>query len=258
MNKNILNDLLNTPGHINEDELNAYLSNHASADVRHKVENAMLDNDLFSDAVEGYQEMGLSAVPALENFSEFKKKLPAPAEGAKIIQLTPVQKLMRVAAIAAVFLLGVLIFNGLRSSTPNSLYTDFYTHYENDISLTRRGDADGLNKDFKAALGFYAVGEFAEAVTGFEKALLAEPANDAAHFFTGMAFLEMNRFEDAIAHLTVVKNNNNNYARKAYWYVILAELKTGDKEMAKSLLDEFVKTPGFKLEEAKELLKQLQ
>src|SRR5690606_22086190 len=91
MNKNILNDLLNTQGHINEEELNAYLSERAPSEVRHKIENFMLDNDLFSDAVEGYQEMGMTEVPALENFSEFKKKLPALDGGAKIIQLTPAQ-----------------------------------------------------------------------------------------------------------------------------------------------------------------------
>ena len=118
----------------------------------------MLDDPLFSEAMEGYQEMGVSAIPTFENFSEFKKKLPALDEGAKIIQLTPAQKFLRVAAVAAVLLLGIIGYNTLQSPTPDSLYSDFYTHYENDISLTRRGPNDGLNKDFKKALGQYAVG----------------------------------------------------------------------------------------------------
>lgn len=255
MNKNILDDLLNTQGHINEDELNAYLSNSAPSKVRHKVENAMLDNDLFSDAVEGYQEMGLSAIPTLESFSDFKKKLPAPAEGAKVIQLTPMQKMMRVAAVAGALLIGVFAYNAFQSPSPDSLFADYYTHYENDISLTRRGGPDGLNQDFKEALGQYAVGEFAQSISGFEKALSAEPANDAMHFYAGLAFLEMNRFDDAITHLKSVSSNNN-YARQANWYAILATLKSGKIDVAKQMLNDFVKTPGFKSEEAKDLMKQ--
>ena len=254
MNKNILNDLLHTQGHINEEELNAYLSDRAPSDVRHKIENAMLDNDLFSDAVEGYQEMGLSTIPTLESFSEFKKKLPAPEEGAKIIQLTPAQRIKRILAVAAVLLLVVFAYNTLQSPTPDSLYADFYTHYENDISLTRRGDADGLDKNFKAALGQYAVGEFAGAMTEFEKALASDPSNDAVHFFAGIACLEMNRYQDAIKHLTITKNGNSTYSSKAYWYVILATLKAGDTDSAKDMLNDFIKTPGYKNEEAKDLL----
>ena len=256
MNKNILNDLLNTQGHFNEEELNAYLSERAPSNVRHKIENAMLDNDLFSDAVEGYQEMGLLEVPALESFSEFKKKLPALDGGAKIIQLTPVQQLMRVIAAAAILLLGVFVYNALQSPTPDSLYADFYTHYENDISLTRRGDDDGLNKDFKAALGQYAVGEFAAALPGFEKALSAEPDNDAAHFFSGIACLELNKYDEAIKHLDIAKNGNGTYSRKAYWYAILATLKSGDTQKAKTMLIDFEKTAGYKNEEAKDLKQQ--
>lgn len=255
MNKNILNDLLNTQGHINEDELNAYLSDSAPSTVRHKVENAMLDNDLFSDAVEGYQEMGLSAIPTLESFSEFKKKLPAPAEGAKVIQLKPAQKFMRVAAVAGMLIVGLFAYNAFQSPSPDSLFADFYTHYENDISLTRRGAPDGLNKDFKEALGRYAVGEFAQSISGFEKALSAEPTNDAAHFYAGLAYLEMNKFDDALTHLNSVSSNNN-YARQANWYAILANLKSGKLDVAKQMLNDFVKTPGFKSDEAKDLMKQ--
>ena len=254
MNRNILNDLLNTRGHINEDELNAYLDGSAPSDVRHKVENTMLNSELFSDAIEGYQEMGMETVPSLEDFSEFKKKLPA-SEGAKIIQMSPVQKTMRaLIAVAAVVLIGLFAYNAIQSPTPASLYSDFYTHYENDISLTRRGAADGMNKDFKSALGQYAVGEFSAAVPNFEKALSTEPANDAAHFFAGIALLETNRNKEAIQHLSIVKNNNTTYSRKAYWYAILANLKLGDMDKAKEMLSDFAKTPGFKSTEAKKLM----
>lgn len=257
MNKNILNDLLNTRGPISEKDLNAYLDGSAPDDVRHIVENSMLDNPLYADAVEGYQEMGLTAIPQLESFSDFKKKLPALDEGAKVIQLTTAQKLMRVAAVAAVLLLSVFAYNAFQSSTPDSLYADYYSHYENDISLARRGDADGLNMDFKQALGHYAVREFDEAKVGFAKALEAEPNNDAAHFFSGMVCMEMKEFDEAVNHLKIVKENSGTYASKAYWYSILATLKSGDVESTKTMLSDYIEKVGYKKEEAKKLLEKL-
>ncbi len=256
MDQNILNNLLNTQGHINEEELNAYLKDDTLPALRHKVENAMLDTPLYADAVEGYQEMGMDSLPTLEDFSEFKKKLPAPM-GAKIVQLTPAQRFMRVAAVAGVLILAVVGYNSFQPSTPGELFTDYYTHYGNDISLARRGDTEGMNKDFKYALGQYAIGEFAVANVGFKRALEAEPSNDAVHFFSGMAHIETGNFTEATEHLTIVKNNNGTYARKAFWYSILVTINTGDVDKAKNLLGDFLKKPGYKNGEAEKLLNEL-
>ena len=252
MNKNILDDLFNTRGHVRQDELSAYLNGNAPSDVQRKVEHAMIDDPLYSDAIEGYQEMGLAAVPQLESFADFKKKLPL--QEAKVIRLRPMQKLMRVAAVAAVLLISVFAYNSLQSPTPDTLFTDYYTHYENDISLTRRGDADGLNKDFKAALFSYAGSDFKAAMPMFEKALGAEPNNDAAHFFHGMACLKTEKYSEAVKHFGSVKSN---YGRKAQWYAILATLKSGDVEKTIGKLNDFTKAKGYKSAEAKALLKEL-
>ncbi|HHM20898.1 MAG TPA: hypothetical protein ENJ20_02640 [Bacteroidetes bacterium] len=256
MNKNILNDLLNTRVSITKEELNAYLSGSASAQVRHKVENAMLDDPLYSDAVEGYQEMGLQTIPPLENFSDFKKKLPAHSK-AKVVRLTPLQIVARAAAVAAVVLLAVVGFNALQNPSPDALYSAFYTPYQNDISLSRRGNSNNLNPDFKAALGNYATGNYSAAIEGFEKALQAEPANDAAHFFAGMALLELTRYKEALHHFNAVRQQNGTYARKASWYAILATLQSDGTKQAKELLNDFLKKPGYKSKEARKLLNQL-
>ncbi|HFA51707.1 MAG TPA: tetratricopeptide repeat protein [Bacteroidetes bacterium] len=256
MDQNILNDLLNTQGHINEEELNAYLGDVAPPELRHKVENSMLDNPLLADAVEGYQEMGLTGVPAFEGFSEFKKKLPA-TDGAKIVQLTPVKRMLRVAAVAGLLLVAVLSYFAMQSPSPQALYSDFYAPYKNDISLTRRGDADGLQKDFKYALGLYAAGDYAAAIPSFEKAIEAEPGNDAARFFAGIASAETGKIADAKKYLIAVKNNNSPYARKAFWYSILMSIKEGNMDEAKDMLMEFSKGSGFKIEEAKRLMDKL-
>lgn len=256
MNKNILNDLLNSQGHLQEDELSAYLSGKASSATRKKVENAMLDNPLYSDAVEGYQEMGLSNVPALEDFSDFKKKLPTVDE-AKVVPMNLKRLLSRVAAVAAVVVLGFFAYSNLQPATPDSLFASYYTSYDNDISLTRRGHADGLNKDFKKALGHYAVGEFNESIPVFGQALATEPNNVAAHFFAGMACLEMHQSDAAIKHLDMVKNSDSVYAGKANWYSILATIQSTDTAKAKTMLQEYVQGKGYKMKEAKALLEEL-
>lgn len=255
MNKNILNDLIHTQGPFSEDELNTYLKGNAPSGTQRKIEHAMVDDPLYADAVEGYQEMGFAAVPSLESFADFKKKLPI--QEAKVIQLRPMQKLMRAVAVAAALLVGVFAYNFLQSPTPDALFAEYYSHYENDISLDRRGDADGLNKDFKAALGTYSVNDFKGAMPLFDKALSAEPDNNAAHFFQGMACLNMEKYAEAIKHFEPVKKSNSTYAKKANWYAILATLKSGNVESATIMLNDFAKSKGYKSEEAKALLKEL-
>jgi tetratricopeptide (TPR) repeat protein len=256
MSKNILENIFSPPGHIEQADMDAYLRGDASAEQIRKVEAAMLDDELYSEAVEGYEEMGLSAVPALEDFSEFKKKLPE-LEGAKVVPMRPASQWRRVAiAVAAVMVAVAGYFLLLDSSPPTGqeLFSSYYKVYENDISLQRRGDTSfQLEPNLQAALEMYANGDYAASLARFEKALEAEPNNEAAHFFCGMAYLESGNAGEAIDHFNIASIGEGTYARTAHWYAVLTALKLDDKELASDLLDSFLETSGNKTEEAKKL-----
>lgn len=257
MTKKIQN-IFSSPGHLSQGDMDSYLRGDASPELTRKVENAMLDEPLFSDAVEGYEEMGMNALPSFEDFSELKKKWPQQPE-AKVVRLNPSRRLMRVAAIGAVLIATAAIYFAFQSPSDAALFADYYQPYENDISLTRRsGEGDlALNGDLKVALGAYAQGDYEASIADFEKALQAEPANDAARFFAAQAYLKTGDLEKAVDYFSIVDANEGTYARKAEWYAILTTLKLGDREAASQLLDEFLQSSGYKSAEAQQLRKEI-
>ena len=254
MRKNLLENIFQGPGHIGQADMDAYLRGDAPPDVVRRVEHAMLDDELCSDAVEGYKEMGLNALPALEDFSEFKKKLPD-LGGAKVVPIRPARRWVSIAMAAVLVLFAVVSYFAWESSpSGQNLFAEYYDFYENDISLTRRGDTSfQLEPNLKTALGTYAKGDYVAAIADFEKSLLVEPGNEATLFFLGMAYLENDQPQAAITHFEVAGVGSGTYARKAHWYAILTALKLGEMEHASDLLDAFLDGKGYKEAEAKKL-----
>jgi hypothetical protein len=257
MNGNILHKLYETSPCLSEQEVRDYLAGKSSGAGLHRVENHLLDCPLCSDAVDGAELAGLSALPVLENFSSFKKKLPELQE-AKIRRLTPGKILARAAAIAAVVVLGAVAYLNLgQAPSGEKLYAQYYSFYENDIPLTRSGDTAALNPAFSTALNDYSSRRFSQSIANFEKAIEEEPDNDAAYFFAGMACLEAKEWDKACQHLDGARKSGGAYASKAAWYLALAYLKIGKREEAKQVLEEFAKNGGSKAGEAQALMAKI-
>lgn len=255
MSKNILENIFDSSGHIDQADLDAYLQGNASQEQLRKVESAMVDDELYSEAVEGYEEMGVSALPAFEDFSEFKKKLPN-LEGAKVVPMrTSRWQSVAVGAVAAfVAAFGYFLFQSSSTPSGGELFADFYEVYENDIPLSKRGDTSyQLESNLHAALQNYESGAYGASLEKFEKATEAQPNNEAAQFFAGMAFLEAGNAGEAIDHFNLASTGEGTYARKAQWYAILTALKLDDKKLASDLLDAFLEEKGYKYEAAKKL-----
>ncbi|MCB9337181.1 MAG: hypothetical protein H6577_03560 [Lewinellaceae bacterium] len=258
MNGSLLHKIYQPDVCLSEQEIRDYLEGNASREDLRRVENHLLDCPLCSDAVNGVEMAGLSAIPVLENFSAFKKKLPELQE-AKTRRLTPGKFMARAAAIAAIFVLGAVAYINL-SQAPrgDKLFAEYFSSYENDIPLTRSGeDTAALNPAFAIALNDYSSRRFSRSIANFEKAIAEEPGNDAAHFFAGMACLESSEWEKACQHLEGARKSGGAYASKAAWYLALAYLKMEKREEAKVVLEEFAKAGGSKAGEAKQLLAKL-
>lgn len=241
-------------------EISAYLRSELPPEARRRVENHLLDCPLCSDAVDAFEETGLAAFQQLEDFSAFKKKLPANPASADTMSLTIGQGLARAAAIAAVFVVGLVGYFGFfRAQGPDSLYSEYYSSYENDIPLNTRTIAgmSSLNPSFTKALDSYTEKDYLAALGYFDQTLASDPSNEPAHFFAGMACLESGQPAKAVGYLEAISSGQGTYAAKAAWYLILAELKLGEKEKAKARLEEFLKSSAYKMTEAHELQAEL-
>lgn len=57
MNKDLLNILSHSNKDIENQDIMNYLSGHLSPERKHEIEKAMVDSDLYNDAMEGLQEL---------------------------------------------------------------------------------------------------------------------------------------------------------------------------------------------------------
>ena len=259
MDGNIHQQIFQISNCLGKEELQAYLENKISAKGRRRIENHLLDCPLCSDALDGLEGVGSESLRSLPDFASFRKKLPI-EEGAKVRQLTPARWLRRIAAVAAVVVIaGAAYFNWFQPADNDELFAQFYSTYQNDIPLNLRS-VEGeqlLHPSFEKALKNYSAGNFAASLPQFEDVLKAEPDNDAAKFFAGMACLETGQWEKADAFFESARNSSGSYSSKAAWYQALSCLKLDKKEEAKPLLNELLKNGGFRKQEAKNLLQKL-
>jgi tetratricopeptide (TPR) repeat protein len=209
MDGNIHQTIFQVSNCLGREELRAYLEDPISAEDRRRVENHLLDCPLCSDALEGLETMGLESLHSLQDFDSFRKNLPVESE-AIIRTLTPVKVLSRVAAIAAVLVIGaVAYFNLFQPSGNDALYGQFYSTYQNDIPLNLRSVEGNqlLNPSFEKALENYSAGNFKASLSLFDEFLKTEPDNEAANFYAGMACLETGQWEKANAFFENARKN---------------------------------------------------
>jgi len=259
MDKKLHHNIFKPSDCLGREELLAYLGGKISPVGRHRVENHLLDCPLCSDAVEGFHETGPQSIHSLAGFDSFRKMLPA-EEGARVRPLIPARVFSGVAALAAALIIGgVMYFNWFLPADNDTLYNRFYSTYQNDIPLNLRSaeDVQPLHPALKNALENYSTGNFAASLPLFEDALKAEPGNDAAHFFAGMACLESGQLEKAADYFENARQSSGSYASKATWYMALCHLKLNNGEKAKSLLKELAESGGFNGPESKKLLENL-
>ncbi len=258
MDGNLQKQIFKPTACVSQEELRQYLSGDINREGLRRVEDHLLDCPLCSDAVDGFEATGEHATDDLEDFESFRRKLPVESS-AKVRQLNPSGYLRQAIAIAAMLVVGaVAYFSYFQAPTGPQLYAKYYNPYKNDIPTSlRRPGLSEVDPNFAQALNSYSDRKFGQANLLFERALQTEPDNEAAKFFAGLSNLEANEMEKASAYLSTVANGTGVYAKKAAWYLILCDLKSGKKEEAKARLDQFIETGNIMVVEAKSLREKL-
>ena len=258
MDGNLQKQIFKPTACVSQEELRQYLSGDMNRQGLRRVEDHLLDCPLCSDAVDGFEASGEHATDDLEDFDSFRRKLPVESTG-KVRQLQPGGYLRQAIAIAAMLVVGaVAYFSYSKPPTGPELFAKYYDNYENDIpvSLRRPGLSD-VDPNFAQALNSYTDRKYSQANMLFERAVQAQPDNEAARFFAGLSYLEANQPDKASTYLLTVANGKGVYAKKAAWYLIMCDLKAGKKAEAKERLDKFIEMGEIMVIEAKSLRKKL-
>jgi tetratricopeptide (TPR) repeat protein len=237
--------------------MSGYLCGNLDSKTLLRVEHHLLDCELCSDAVDGFNEFDLTHTSShLPNtFAELTSEKKN--EKRPVASIRPITRnLLRVAAIGSIALVSYLTF--FRGPSLDQLYSKYYSVYQADIPVSSRGtEQTDLNLEFEQGIIEYNKGDFQKSLDFFQNALYDEGKDPVISFFAGLACMEIKQFEKAIGYLNITKEADSLYSTKATWYIALSYLKLGEIEKASEQLDELIEEGSFKVVEAQRLKSKL-
>lgn len=128
------------------------------------------------------------------------------------------------------------------------LYSSFAQH--DPLSLTERG---GTAADAAAAETAFNAGEFGRSIPLLERYLEGQSDDERAKLALGIALLESNQDEKAIALFNEIAERESSLAPYGNWYLALAAVKRGDTAEARIFLDKIPSSDTYLMEKVARL-----
>lgn len=240
-----MRDIFQPSNCVSEADIQAYLLGKLKDADRFRIENHLLDCPLCSDAVDGYS---------------FMQALPA--------KQTPITRSLPWLQVAAGFLLlsvaSFLVWHQLNNSS-NNLYASYFESYKSEVNLQIRSiqpgevvPVEGTRKFFNEAIEAYERSDFETSIIAFDQYLNERPQDALAHFYLGMAYLEVDQPEQALASLQASRETDTLYFEEASWYIALAHIRMNNNDQAKTELQRLLDVPENRYHErAKKLISKL-
>ena len=239
---------------LSREEVGLYLNNQLTPAELQDIENHLLDCELCSDAIEGFQVdvKALDKLPLEWDHSSTSNK-----KSTKEVSLNKNKTWLSLAATLVILVvLGALIYQYLNKPSPQSLYADYFVPYPPNNSAVRGASDEVPQKEDQAMLN-YGLRKYDQAIPLFEKHLSLNSMDDETKLYLGISYLETDQSEKAIKIFKDLEINSKVYADDAGWYLSLTYLKTKDLESAKEQLKKISETHSDYSSNAKELLTKL-
>lgn len=148
-------------------------------------------------------------------------------------------------AASVLLLLAVSFWIFVGTSTENEKL--FVAYYLPDPGMVT---AMGLqtNYEFDRGMVDYKTGDYQAAITRWEKLLAQKPDNDTLNYFLGSAYLAVDDPDQAKSYLEkTTQVESSIFQKEAFWYLGLTEVKAGNFESAKPLLEKSGKPEALEL-----------
>lgn len=230
-----MNSIFTTSNCLSRQQITDYLTEQADRATVRQIENHILDCPLCANAVDGFaQQTDVTATIQQTNHLDYADRT------ATVRWLRPLKAVASIAALVAIVIGGWWMFS---QPTPDQLFAQHFTTYENDVTLSLRSNDQPAEyaveiNPLKAALVAYDARAFAQSIALLEKRLAERPQDGTAAFYLGLSYLETNALEKAVEYLGKAKSNATRYQDAATWYLALAQLKLENLDVSKSLLQE--------------------
>lgn len=163
------------------------------------------------------------------------------------------------AAVFAIVSVGAWLYVNQLFKSPEELYTEYYSAYENIYSIRSGEDID--EEDYSLtenAMTAYKQKDWEQAEKYFGLLLERESNDVFVNFYAGIVYLEQQKVQEAIKMFeTVTDDKENLFREQAYWYTALAYLQKEDIDSAREYLEKIVDEEMTKIDEARKLLRTL-
>jgi TolA-binding protein len=159
----------------------------------------------------------------------------------------------RYAAIfAGLLALGSLLFYSYKPQSPETIYKQYYSTYENS-GTSRSGEIT-----FIEALDHFNKKEFAKARDGFEAYLKLNPGSTKFELLKGVSNMEIRNFPDAeISFNKIIDKGSSLYEEDARWYLAMCYVATSQKTSARDQLRKITSSESIYKSKAKRILRHL-
>jgi len=160
------------------------------------------------------------------------------------------------AVIAALVLIGSLVFIPGKNQNSDSLVKQYYKVYEPPTN--QRSAHSSTDEDFSLALEFYNTHDYDKAAALFSKVLENKPNDMQTVLLKGVSNFEQKQYPEAKQSFgKVIDDNDNLYVDQARWYLALCYINTGEKDKAIQLLSVIGKESGIYQKDAKRIIRKL-
>ena len=243
-----------------EEYIQKYLHGKLSETERAEFEAQMIKHPKLQEAVEEMRDL-LEGIKEAER-QELKARLQnlkiseePHKTSKKIINLKPYYLVMAAACVIGFVIISTNLFFK-NDISGEELYEDYFSTYPNTMQPIARG-VEEIDPTIKAFIAYEAE-DFTSASKQFEEILKTKNDPDLK-FYYSMSLLNEGRDKEAFILLNDLKRDSTLYVPQTYWYAALIELKNGNKDRGKILIDTLVMlNADFKNKEIKSLKKELE
>ncbi|NOQ24527.1 MAG: hypothetical protein GQ564_04120 [Bacteroidales bacterium] len=161
------------------------------------------------------------------------------------------------ASIALLIATGGLVQRLNNPITDNqAIYEKYYSPYE--VSVSYRSGNTEIDRLLFNAFERYEEKNYEQALVFFEEVLQSREEDMATNLYSGITYMEEEKYQKARTSFNkIILNNNNMFIEQAKWYLALCYLRTEKNDDAQLILSEIIKEESYYKEMAVWVLKDL-
>ena len=218
-------------------------------------QNDQPEDEFLTESAEGWAEAGfadmdkvMASIDARIDKEVTGQDSTAESAPAKVVSFSSPNITKYVLGIAATLVLAVVavFFFNKRGAVQKQeqLFAMYYQPLEAPEKIYRGENTGTDNKKEQQASSSYGSQQYDLSIR-YYKELLAEYPNDPKYtLFLGLSLMQEERYDEAIALFNTHVPSNTSYDEDIQWYLALAQLKKGNLNTARTMLEKLQNSPG--------------